>query len=256
MMKNIGIIGVGGMGLGHSIGFDKILDCNVIAVADSDDKQLEMIQNAFKRCSPQHFNNYKEILKIPDIDAVVIATPTYLHQKMTIDALKADKDVFLEKPIAPTIENTDEVIMALAKTDRILQVGLVYRYSNLYRTMAHLIEEGSFGKVMMAYCKEYRDNFPTHWFFDETKSGGALLDKNCHHFDLFNWFVQSPPKNVYAMGGQHLYKTGHKIQCAYSSHQGEILKNPSIVDHANVLQISPAVSRHDRGPDLLPFHTG
>ena len=234
-MKNIGIIGVGDMGLGHSIGFDKISDCRVVAVADSDDNRLEIIKNAFKRCSPQHFNDYNDLLKMQEVDAVVIATPSFMHQKMTLDALKANKDVFLEKPVAPTIEATDAIIMELAKTDRILQIGLVYRYSNLYRMIAHLIEEGRFGNVMMAYCKEYRDNFPSPWFYDETQSGGAILDKNCHHLDLFNWFIKSPPKKVYAMGGQHLYKTGHKIQCAYSSHQGEILKNPSIVDHANVL---------------------
>ncbi|MHA1467795.1 MAG: Gfo/Idh/MocA family protein [Promethearchaeota archaeon] len=197
--------------------------------------QLEMIKNAFKRSSPQYFNDYKEILDMPEVDAVVIATPSFLHQKMTIDALKANKDVFLEKPVAPTIDATDAIIMALAKTDRILQVGLVYRYSNLYRTMAHLIEEGRFGNVMMAYCKEYRDNFPNPWFYDDIQSGGAILDKNCHHLDLFNWFIRSPPKKVYAMGGQHLYKTGHKIQCAFSSHNGEALKDPTIVDHANVL---------------------
>ena len=235
MMINIGIIGVGMMGLGHSLGFDMISDCKVVAVADSNDKQLEMIKYAFKRCSPQYFNDYREILNMAEVDAVVIATPSYLHQKMTIDALKANKDVFLEKPIAPTIEETDVIIKEYVNTDRILQVGLVYRYSYLYRTMAHLIEKGTFGNVMMAYCKEYRDNFPSHWFFDESQSGGAILDKNCHHFDLFSWFIRSPPKKVYAMGGQHLYKPGHKIQCAYSSHQGEPLEDPTIVDHANIL---------------------
>jgi predicted dehydrogenase len=101
--------------------------------------------------------------------------------------------------------------------------------------MVHLIEEGRFGNVMMAYCKEYRDNFSNLWFFDEKKSGGALLDKNCHHFDLFNRFINSPPKSVFAQGGKHVVKSGHEIQCAYSKHQGEIIKDPSIVDHANVL---------------------
>jgi len=234
-MINIGIIGVGTMGIGHCLGFDRLSECRVVAVADPDEKQLENSKNAFRKNSPQLFTDYKDMLKISELDAVVIATPTYYHTQIAIDALKVNKDVFLEKPIAPTLEETDVIIKAYANTDRILQVGLVYRYSNLYRTMAHLIEEGTFGNVMMAYCKEYRDNFPSHWFFDESQSGGAILDKNCHHFDLFSWFIRSPPKKVYAMGGQHLYKPGHKIQCAYSSHQGEPLEDPTIVDHANVL---------------------
>ena len=234
-MINLGIIGFGLNGLGHCLGFDRLSDCQIIAVADSNKKQLEMSGAVFKKSSPKLFTNYKDLLKLPDVHAVVIATSTHFHSKITIDALKAKKDVFLEKPIAPNIEETDEVIKALAMTDRILQIGLVYRYSNLYRTLAHLIEKEIFGNVMMCYCKEYRDNFPNHWFFDQTKSGGAILDKNCHHFDLFNWFIRSPPKNVFAMGSQHVIKTAHKINCSYSMHQGEIIENPTIIDHANVL---------------------
>ncbi|TFG30732.1 MAG: Gfo/Idh/MocA family oxidoreductase [Promethearchaeota archaeon] len=234
-MINIGIIGLGNMGLGHCVGFDRLLDCKVLAIADPNENQLHMMQKGFRKSTPQTFTDYKDLLDNSEIHAVVIATPTYFHTQIAIEALEANKDVFLEKPIAPTIEETDLIIKAYANTNRILQVGLVYRYSNLYRTMAHLIEKGTFGNVMMAYCKEYRDNFPSPWFFDETQSGGALLDKNCHHFDLFSWFIRSPPKQVYAMGGQHVYKPGHRIQCAYSSHQGESLDEPNIVDHANVL---------------------
>ncbi|TFG09202.1 MAG: Gfo/Idh/MocA family oxidoreductase [Promethearchaeota archaeon] len=234
-MINLGIIGLGNMGMGHCLGFDRLSDCHVLAVADNDEKRLENSQNFFKKNTPRLFTDYRALLKMEELHAVIIATPTYFHKQITIDALRAKKDVFLEKPIAPTIEETDEIIEAVAKTDRILQIGLVYRYSNLYRTMAHLIEDKTFGNVMMAYCKEFRDNFPSPWFFDETKSGGAILDKNCHHFDLFSWFIQSLPKKVIALGGQHVIKSGHKINCSYSSHQGKTLEKPTIVDHANVL---------------------
>ncbi len=234
-MIKIGIIGVGIMGLSHCIGFDRLPDCQVVAVADSDEKQLAISQNAFKKSSPRFFTDYKELLEMNEVDAVVIATPSYFHTQITIDALNAKKDIFLEKPIAQTIEAIDKIIKIFANTDLILQVGLVYRYSNLYRTIAHLIEKDIFGNIMMAYCKEYRDNFPSHWFFDENISGGAILDKNCHHFDLFSWFIRSPPISVFAMGGQHVVKHGHTIQCSYSTHKGEVLKNPTIVDHANVL---------------------
>ena len=234
-MINIGIVGIGTHGLDHCRGFDRLSECRVLAVADPNENQLEISQKVFRKNSPHLFTDYKDILKMSEVHAIVIATPTKFHTQIAIDALKANKDVFLEKPIAPTIAETDKVIKAYANTDRILQVGLGYRYSNLYRTMAHLIEKGTFGNVMMAYCKEYRDNFPSPWFFDEKKSGGAILDKNCHHFDLFSWFIRSPPKKVFAMGGQHTYKPGHKIQCPYSSYKGEPLKDPTIVDHANVL---------------------
>ncbi|MFX1444868.1 MAG: Gfo/Idh/MocA family protein [Promethearchaeota archaeon] len=235
MTINIGIIGFGFNGLGHCLGFDRLPDSQIVAVADPDKNQLDMVRDVVKKSSPKLMNNYKDLLKFPGLHAVVIATPTYLHTQIAIDALKANKDVFLEKPIAPTIEETDVIIKTYANTDRILQIGLVYRYSNLYRTMAHLVEKGIFGNIMMAYCKEYRENFPIHWFFDESKSGGAILDKNCHHFDLFNWFIRSSPKKIFAMGGQQVVKHGHKINCSYSIYPAGILDNPTIVDHANVL---------------------
>ncbi len=234
-MINIGIIGAGIHGWDHCMGFDRLSESQILAVADPNERQLKMSQSSIHGSSPAFLKDYKDLLKMSDIDAIVIATPSNFHTQITIDALRANKDIFLEKPIAPTIEATDNIIKEYAKTDRIIQIGLEYRYSNLCRTLALLIEKGTFGKVMMTYCKEYRENFPSPWFFDEKKSGGALLDKNCHHFDLFNWFIQSPPERVFAMGGQHVVKPGHGIQCSYSRYQGLVLKNPSILDHANVL---------------------
>lgn len=235
MMKNIGIIGAGIHGWDHCLGFDRLTESQIIAVADPNEIQLKMSQSTIQKSKPVFFKDYKELLRMPEVQAVVIATPTNLHAQITIDALKANKDIFLEKPIAPTIEATDNIIKEYAKTDRIIQIGLEYRYSNLFRSVAHLIEKKRFGNVMMVYCKEYYENFPSPWFFDEKKSGGALLDKNCHHFDLFNWIIQSPPKRVFAMGGQHVVKSGHGIQCSYSRYPGLPLKNPTILDHANVL---------------------
>lgn len=234
-MINIGIIGAGIHGWDHCLGFDRLIDSQIIAVADPSEKQLKMSQSTIQGSTPKFFKDYKDLLKMTEVQAVVIATPSHFHTQITIDALKAKKDIFLEKPIAPTIEATDLIIKEYGKTDQIIQIGLGYRYSNLFRTLAQLIEKGTFGNIMMGYCKEYRDNNPSPWFFDENKSGGAILDKNVHHFDIFNWLIQSPPNRVYAMGGQHVVKPGHKIQCSYSMHPGEILKNPTIVDHANVL---------------------
>jgi predicted dehydrogenase len=234
-MINIGIIGAGIHGWDHCRGFDRLIDSQIVAVADTSEKQLKMSQSTIQGSSPKFFTDYKDLLKMTEVDAVVIATPSYLHTQITIDALKANKDIFLEKPIAPTIEATDQIIKEYAKTDKIIQIGLEYRYSNLFRSLAHLVEKGIFRNVKMAYCKEYRENNPSPWFFDENKSGGAILDKNVHHFDIFNWIIQSPPKRVFAMGGQHVFKPGHKIQCTYSWQPGEIIKNPTIVDHANVL---------------------
>jgi len=83
-MINIGIIGVGGMGISHCIGFDRLSECRVVAVADTDKKQLEYSKNAFRMNSPKLFTDYKDILKMSEVNAVVIVTPTYYHTQIAI----------------------------------------------------------------------------------------------------------------------------------------------------------------------------
>jgi len=72
--------------------------------------------------------------------------------------------------------------------------------------------------------------------FETAKSGGALLDKDCHHFDLFSWFIRSKPEKVYAMGGQHVVKgKAIKVNCGYAPDQNAMIKKPDIIDHAFVV---------------------
>jgi predicted dehydrogenase len=176
------------------------------------------------------------MFKQAELDAVAVCTPTFAHTPIARAAIDAGLDVLMEKPIAPTLEETDAFIIHALATDRIVQVGLVYRYSNLYRTLGQMAERGDFGPVMMAWCQEHRDNFPTQWFFETKKSGGAILDKDCHHFDLFSWFINARPVRVVALGGQHVVKgKSVKINCGYAPDPDLMIKNPDIVDHANVI---------------------
>jgi len=233
---NIGIVGLGDNGMMHLNGFKKLPDCRVAAVCDKRDEARERAMGVLKDSSVVSTPDYKKLCAMPELDAVCVCTPTFTHTPIASLAIECGKDVLLEKPIAPNIEEVDAFIVKAFKTDRIVQVGLVYRYCNLYRTLAAMVEKGDFGDVMMAYCKEYRDNFPTQWFFETEKSGGALLDKNCHHFDLFSWFIRSRPYRVFAMGGQHVVKgKSVKVNCSYAPDQNLMIKNPDIVDHAFVL---------------------
>lgn len=235
-MVKIAIVGLGDMGLGHLRGFEKFDNCEILAVCDVNEKNLEYSKKFIRKNSPKFLNNFEDVLKIKGLDAVVIAVPNYLHKDFAIASLEKNLDVFLEKPVAHNIESCDEIIKVWGNTDRILQIGLVYRYSNLYRTIAKLIEERTFGEIMMMSCKEYRDNFPTPWFFDKDKSGGAILDKDCHHFDIFNWYINSFPYRVFACGGQHVVKgENYKINCSYAREKNLVIQNPTIVDHAFVI---------------------
>jgi len=235
-MINVGIIGLGDNGVMHSRGFHRLEETRVAAICDTSSRARKRMLEVLGDDSIVSTNSWEKMCEMDELDAICVSVPTFMHPPIAHLALANGKDVFLEKPIAPSIRETDELIEHAMSTDRVVQVGLVYRYCNLYRTMGKMVEQGDFGDVMMAYCKEYRDNFPTQWFFETEKSGGAILDKNCHHFDLFSWFIGSRPEKIYAMGGQHVVK-GKKVRinCSYAPDPDLVLRNPDIVDHAYVL---------------------
>jgi predicted dehydrogenase len=95
--------------------------------------------------------------------------------------------------------------------DCVLQYGLELRYSDLYRKVAKLIHGGEIGRLRMLFCKEFRGPMlpgSGGWRGDPERTGGTLLEKNCHHFDLFNWFAGSEPVRVAAMGGSDASPNG------------------------------------------------
>ncbi|WCT54954.1 Gfo/Idh/MocA family oxidoreductase [Paenibacillus kyungheensis] len=231
----LAFIGVGDMGSHHCIGFDRLDDCEVLYICDTHEANVERTLKELTNSQPVIYQDYRELLNKDDLDAVVISIPNYLHREVAVAFLEAGKHVFLEKPVAHTLEDCDAIIAAAAQHNKVLQIGLVYRYSNLYRRMAKELANERLGDVKLMWCKEFRDPFPpTDWFYDQSKSGGAIVEKDCHHFDIFNWMIDSPPVRVFASGGQHVLKQGQEnmIYNSYSHYPVKSIEQTSIVDHA------------------------
>lgn len=146
------------------------------------------------------FDNYKELLKAPELDAVMIATPNHLHTEMVMAALDAGLHVLCEKPLATSIEEIKTMSQKAAQSHKILQVGFENRQSIRFREMKHMLEQQVIGDVKMIWCHEFRRPFRPGWRLDSTLSGGTLLEKNVHHFDLFNWLADSRPVSISAVG--------------------------------------------------------
>ncbi len=200
-----GMIGVGGMGRGHLKDSELIEEAEVVAIADNYQRSLEEASKLLPS-SVKKFKRYEELLDIKEIDAVIISTPNCTHRKITVDALESGKHVLCEKPMATTIEDCDEMIEAAKRNKKILQIGLELRYAELYRKMRELIKRGDIGKVQLMWCKEFRCPFLKKvgdWILKQKESGGSLVEKDCHHFDLFNWMIGSEPVKVSAFGGQN-----------------------------------------------------
>lgn len=234
----LGVVGAGDMGGYHTLGFSALDQSRVVAIADLDAGRMEDVLAEIGEQQIAVYTDYRELLRRDDLEAVVVAVPQHLHRDVTLAALEAGLDVLLEKPMAPTVAEADEIIAAHRATDRIMQIGLEYRYAGLYRKMAAMCLDGEHGHVSMMWCNEMRENFPPReWFYDREKSGGAIMDKCVHYFDLFNWMIGARPRRVFGVGGQHVIRQGtpRRVECTYSFWEPAVISNSTILDHAWVV---------------------
>ncbi|UCF36768.1 MAG: Gfo/Idh/MocA family oxidoreductase [Acidobacteriota bacterium] len=182
---NVGIIGVGGMGMGHLRALVERADdykCNVVAVCDVYRRRLN---RAKEICGGDGYEDYRELLARPDIDAVWIVTPDHWHSKMSIDAMAAGKHVYCEKPMTLTVEQAFEVQAAVKEYGKVFQVGPNRTADDRFWKAQEFIKAGKLGKVTWAqggYNRNVRGGAFNEWFqIDETAGPDKTGD------DHINW---------------------------------------------------------------------
>ncbi len=140
----------------------------------------------------------------PAADALIITTPNYTHLDVLRVAMESGKHIFLEKPMATTIEDAREIMHLAEKYPAIVQIGLQYRYKSMYVEAIHeALERKSIGEIKMVNIIEHRIPFldkVKQWNKFSKFSGGTLVEKCCHYFDLLNMFAGSKPVSVFATG--------------------------------------------------------
>jgi predicted dehydrogenase len=128
------------------------------------------------------------LVAMPDVQLVYIATPPFLHHEQARDALRAGKHVIVEKPLAITMEQADELV-SLARDMRLLLVtNLMQRYNPLFNQIKALVDSKVLGDVLRGTFENYACDeglAPDHWFWDPTKSGGIFIEHGVHFFDMF-----------------------------------------------------------------------
>ena len=158
----VGLIGKGLMGSGHlrrlagDPGFQVLAVCDVDRVRCDAGKQTVEEQYAADRASGVYhgcaaYNDYRELLARPDIDAVVIVTPDHWHALQAIEAAKAGKDVYLEKPISMTIQEGRRIVETVRRYGRVFQTGTQYRSIPMIRQVCQLVRDGGLGKVKSVF---------------------------------------------------------------------------------------------------------
>lgn len=141
----IGVIGSGYWGPNLIRNFNSLRNASVVIVADKKPGRLDFVRQEFH--GTKTTQDYRDIINDPAIDAVCIATPVKTHKNISVEALNAGKHVFVEKPMASTIAEAEEMIAAANVNDRKLAVGHVFQFAPAVRAIKRLIEDGAIGKV-------------------------------------------------------------------------------------------------------------
>jgi predicted dehydrogenase len=203
MKLRIGFIGVGAMGLSHLNSIQRLCGdkAEVAALCDSN---VSNLKNALAAApDAKVFRKCEEMIASP-LDAIFVSTPNFTHSMLATDILAAGKHLFLEKPPGITKEECHQVLAAAKHSKSFLMLGHELRYSLFFQRMKELVAGGEVGQPHMVWTREFRGPFQKKvgdWIQDDRKSGGCLVDKNCHHFDMMNWWVGSRPRSVAAFGG-------------------------------------------------------
>ena len=231
----LGIVGTGARATGHGgVMFkDGLSDqLTIAALCDINPDRLASGRKYYEDRGHKDFkcySDFREMYKREKLDGVFVAGPNYLHCDMTVAALEAGLNVLCEKPMEVTLEKCDKMIAAAKKTGKVLAMGMQMHYRAHYHKVREIIAEGQIGDVAQVWCTEYRGPYAQtkDWVWEQAKSGGAIVEKNCHHYDILDLWVQSKPTNVYASGNikKHFHMSGKK---------SEIIDNACIIsDYEN-----------------------
>ena len=199
-MFNVAIIGAGAICERHIKGLQKNPKCFVKAIADLN---LELAKERAREFNIEDtYSDYKELLKDEEIDAVIIATPTFTHKDIVIDALRSGKHVMCEKPPAMNADQVRECEAEAKKSGKLLTFAFVTRFRNQLQFLKKYIDSGKMGKIICAECfRVSRCAGSDGWFNRREKGGGCLIDSAIHELDNA-LYLMGYPKPIAVMASQ------------------------------------------------------
>jgi myo-inositol 2-dehydrogenase / D-chiro-inositol 1-dehydrogenase len=183
------------------------------------------------------YSNYSDLLADPAVDVVIITTPNFTHAAVLADALAMDKHVLIEKPLCTTVDDCKRVVEAAERRDAITWMGLQYRFMPTAAAMLDQLAQGVCGTTRMVSIREHRLPFLKKvgdWNRFTRNTGGTLVEKCCHFFDLMHLVAGARPVRVMASGGQDVNHLDEQYEIDGRMEASDILDNAFvIVEFAN-----------------------
>ena len=204
---SVGVIGAGGIARSHMQAIKASDNIRTVAVMDIDPGQAE---SAASEYGARPYTSLEAMLEDSEVQGVHVCTPHSMHLDPVVKAAAAGKHVLLEKPMALTLEECDEMMAACAKAGVLLMVGQVVRHFPVSRKIKQLIAEGAVGQVGHMVRRRYSyfnraapEGQKKHWYLDLEIGGNCVL--YCfgpHEYDILHWFIDSPVVKVYSQGNE------------------------------------------------------
>ena len=185
---NVGVIGVGAMGENHVRVYHKMEEANLMGVSDVSERALKKIE---KKYGAKGYTDYCELLANPEIEVVSVCVPTTFHHAVVMEAIKHKKHVLVEKPIAFTLTEAEEMIAAAKEAAVILATGHVERFNPAVQKAKELIDDGVIGDIVSAFAKRVGPLPP------RIKDVGVSIDLAIHDLDIMNYLFEEEITQVY-----------------------------------------------------------
>ena len=228
-MKKIkyGIIGAGTMAREHILNISLIENAEVVALSDPHEASLNQCKDMLKTKVPC-FKNHQDMIKENLVDVYLISSPNFTHIGILKDVIKSKKHILVEKPLCTNTKDCLEIKRLTKDYPSVFWTAMEYRYMPPVAKFINEIHNKTIGELKTLTIREHRFPFlkkVNDWNRFEKNTGGTLVEKCCHFFDLMCLIAKSKPISVYASGGQDV----NHLDEEYDG------KKPDIIDNAYVI---------------------
>ncbi|MEN9855208.1 MAG: hypothetical protein RLZZ157_334 [Pseudomonadota bacterium] len=231
----VGVIGTGMMGVEH---INNLLLMPEVAITALADPNAKMAGHALSRLGPHQagakvFDNGADLLASGLVDAVIVASPNHTHADVLAKVFETDLHVLCEKPLCTNAQDAVQVAKRAADHKGVFWVGMEYRFMPPAAAFIERIHNGDIGRLIMLSIREHRFPFlpkVDDWNRFSANTGGTMVEKCCHFFDLMRVIVRSEPTRIYCSGQMDVNHQDER----YGGKKPDILDNSfTIVDFAN-----------------------
>lgn len=217
----IGFIGTGSRGQYHLNNMKEIPNADVVALCDNYEPNLKAASAIFPKAKT--FDDYRRVLEMPEVQAVMIAVPLYEHARLTIDALQAGKHVFCEKSMATTPQGCLDMYNAFKQSGKVMFIGQQRLYDPKYIRAMEMIHSGVIGEIGAVRAYWFRNNdwrrpVPSpdlerkiNWRLYKEYSGGLMTELATHQLQVGNWALKMIPETVMGAGDIVYWKDGREV---------------------------------------------